>query len=43
MTEKPTLVVASGNAHKLRELEEMFGVYYRVISMREAVFEGEIE
>ena len=42
-TAKPTLVVASGNAHKLRELAEMFGEYYRVISMTEAGFDGDID
>ena len=41
--QRPTLVVASGNAHKLRELAEMFGEYYRVISMADAGFDGDID
>ena len=40
---KPPLVVASGNEHKLRELQTIFGDYYTVVSMKTAGFSGEIE
>lgn len=40
---KPPLVVASGNEHKLRELQTIFGDYYTVVSMKAAGFSGEIE
>ncbi|MGN1020872.1 MAG: ribonuclease PH [Aristaeellaceae bacterium] len=40
---KPPLVVASGNAHKLRELQAIFGDYYTVVSMQAAGFRGLIE
>ena len=40
---KPPLVVASGNEHKLRELQEIFRDYYTVIGMYAAGFHGEIE
>jgi XTP/dITP diphosphohydrolase len=40
---KPLLVAATANAHKLRELQAMFGAYFDVVSMRDAGFEGEIE
>lgn len=39
----PVVVAASGNAHKLKELNELFGGVCRLISMREAGFEGEID
>lgn len=37
-----TIVVATGNAHKLREIAEMFPGF-RVISQREAGFDGDAE
>ena len=40
---KPALVVASGNAHKLRELQHIFGDYYTVVSMNAAGFHGDID
>lgn len=40
--EKKTIVVATGNAHKLREIAEIFPEY-RIISQREAGFSGEAE
>ncbi len=40
---KPPLVVASGNEHKLRELQTIFGDYYTVVSMKTAGFTGEID
>ena len=40
---KPPLVVASGNAHKLRELQHIFGDYYTVVSMKTAGFRGDID
>lgn len=40
---KPPLVVASGNAHKLRELQHIFGEYYTVVGMGAAGFHGEID
>lgn len=40
---KPPLVVASGNEHKLRELQAIFGEYYTVVSMGAAGFHGNIE
>ena len=40
---KPPLVVASGNAHKLKELQHIFGDYYTVVSMKAAGFEGDID
>lgn len=40
--EKKTIVVATGNAHKLKEIAEIFPEY-RVISQREAGFSGEAE
>ncbi len=40
---KPPLVVASGNAHKLRELQHIFGDYYTVVSMYAAGFTGDID
>ena len=38
-----TLVIASNNAHKIREIAEMVDDRMRVISMREAGFEEEID
>ncbi len=38
---KPRLVVATGNAHKLKELSKLFGGMHDLISMREAGFEGD--
>lgn len=38
-----TLVLASANDHKIRELRQMLGGRYRVKGMREAGFAGEIE
>ena len=40
---KPPLVVASGNAHKLKELQAIFGDYYTVVSMQAAGFHGMID
>ena len=40
---KRTLVLASNNAHKIRELSEMLGDRMRVISMREAGMTEDIE
>ncbi|MBQ8653732.1 MAG: ribonuclease PH [Clostridia bacterium] len=40
---KPPLVVASGNEHKLRELQSIFGDYYTVVSMKAAGFYGMID
>lgn len=38
-----TLVIASNNAHKIQEIQRMLDDSLRVISMREAGFDGEIE
>ncbi len=40
---KPSLVVASGNPNKIRELQEIFGDYYTVVPMTAAGFNGHIE
>ena len=40
---KPLLIVASGNAHKIRELQHIFGDYYTVASMTAAGFEDDID
>jgi XTP/dITP diphosphohydrolase len=40
---KPLLVAATGNAHKLRELEALFGPWFEVKSMKDAGFTSEIE
>ncbi len=40
---KPTLVVASGNLHKIRELQHIFGAYYTVIPMTAAGFNAPID
>ena len=39
---KPVLLAATGNAHKLRELQEIFRDYYTVLSMGDAGFTEEI-
>lgn len=39
----PALVVASGNAHKLQELRDMFRGVCQPVSMKEAGFEGDVE
>lgn len=39
----PVLVAASGNAHKLQELNEIFGGVCRLISMKDAGFEGDVD
>ena len=39
----PPMVAATGNANKLRELRELLGPYYTVISMADAGFTEEIE
>ena len=41
--QRQTLVLASNNQHKLRELKSMLGDRYRLVSMREAGFEDEVE
>ena len=40
---KPRIAVASGNAHKLKELSQLFAGQYELISMREAGFTGDPE
>lgn len=40
---KPRIAVASGNAHKLKELTQLFAGQYELISMREAGFTGDPE
>ena len=40
---KPRIAVASGNAHKLKELSQLFGGQYELISMRDAGFTGDPE
>ena len=40
---KPPLVVASGNAHKIRELQHIFGDYYTVVSMKDLGMDFDIE
>ena len=40
---KPTLVLASDNQHKVREIATILAEHYQVISMREAGFKEEIE
>lgn len=39
----PTLIVASGNPHKVAELQTMFSDYYTLVSMTDAGFTGEID
>ena len=38
-----TIVLASDNPHKVKELKDMLGEKYRVLTMSEAGFEGEID
>ena len=40
--QKPRLVVASGNAHKLREIAEIF-TQFKVVSQKEMGFNEEVE
>lgn len=40
---KPVLVAATGNEHKLRELQHIFGEYYNVVSMHAAGFSAAID
>lgn len=40
---KPPLVVATANAHKLKELQSIFGEYYSLVSMSTAGFTGAID
>lgn len=40
---KPLLVAATGNAHKLKELQHIFGEYYTVVSMYAAGFNASID
>ncbi|MCQ2457223.1 MAG: ribonuclease PH [Clostridia bacterium] len=40
---KPLLVAATGNAHKLKELQTIFSDYYTIVSMNDAGFAGEID
>ena len=40
---KPPLVAASGNAHKLKELQTIFGDWYTVVGMKDLGFDGEID
>lgn len=42
MTKQKTLVVASGNAHKLREIAEIFNDY-QVLSQKQAGFDVDVE
>ena len=41
--QKQTLVIASNNAHKIKELTAMLGDRYHLVSMREAGFDGDVE
>lgn len=40
---RPVLVVASGNEHKIRELQHIFGEYYTVVPMGAAGFHANID
>ena len=40
---RPLLVAATGNAHKLKELQHIFGEYYNVVSMYAAGFNAAID
>ena len=40
---KRTLVIASNNPHKIREISDMLDDRFRVLSMREAGFDGDID
>lgn len=42
MCQLPVLVAATGNAHKLQELKDLFGAYYQVVSMKDMGFKDEI-
>ena len=39
---RPVLVAATGNAHKLAELQTIFGEFYTVVSMKDVGFDGDI-
>lgn len=41
--QQQTLVLSSGNVHKIEELKFLLGDRYRVIGMKEAGFEGDID
>lgn len=43
ITSKPFMVLASNNAHKIKELRQMLGSRYTVLGMREAGLEMDIE
>ena len=43
IAQKPLLLVATGNEHKLRELQEMFGDFYTLAPMGAAGFFGPID
>ncbi len=40
---RPVLVAATGNAHKLAELQHIFREFYTVVSMRDVGFDAEID
>ena len=40
---RPRVIVATGNAHKLKELEDIFGGVCELIPMKDAGFSGEID
>ena len=40
---RETLIAATGNSHKLKELKSLFSAHYRLISMKEAGFSDDIE
>lgn len=40
---RPTLVIASENTHKIREIGTILAPFFQVVSMQEAGFKGEIE
>ena len=40
---RPVLVAATGNAHKLRELQEIFADFYTVVSMQDVGFDADID
>lgn len=39
---KPSIVIASGNEHKITEMRKIFGRPYEFVSMKEAGFDGDI-
>ncbi|MBQ9326814.1 MAG: ribonuclease PH [Clostridia bacterium] len=43
ISSQPVMVAASGNAHKIAELQTIFGDSYRVVSMSDVGFTDEIE